>query len=194
MNPGLRIITAVPLVVLVSTAACNRERPPESVPTQAQAPVAPAVAEAAPPKVEAAPAPSSRYDVRCERILPEELRKKHMYGWPVTESAGPDRATCTFDEAPFKRIIVVVDCRERAGSAEREAEVKRGMDALGLKELSGPGRRAIGTRGGVPTLFWDDDTHCEVSLDRVGWGESDAAGISRAQAVAEALSFASISR
>jgi hypothetical protein len=168
-------------VLVLALAACKQERPPQPAPEASAALEAPAPVPAA---------PTARHDVRCERVLSAALQKQHMYGWPLTESASPDRATCLFDDPPFKRVIVAFDCREGAVSAERQAKVA----ALGLQEISWPGRRALGGSDGIPVHFWDDDTPCEVMVDKVGWNEPKDAQFARIRAVAEALAPTSISR
>jgi hypothetical protein len=196
MNPASSIASAIAAVVCLSLiTSCKGDRSPDAASSAAPSPP--------PLMAEVAPAPSTlhpttplegRFDVRCERVLSAELREKHMYGWPMTESAGPDRATCTFDEEPFKRIIVSFDCRQPATSEARLAAVREVLERAGHKEAPSPGRLAFVTKEGVPTTFWDDDTECEVTVDRVGWNEPDAASIVRAHAVAEALTAASIAR
>jgi hypothetical protein len=180
--------SALPLALaLLLCPGCNGDRPGEAPPAEADPAEAPVLAESPPAT------PASRYDVRCERVLPESLRQRHMYGWPMAESAGADRATCTFDQEPFRRIIVAFDCRDRASSPERLDEVRRTVGAH-AREQASPGRLAMVSDDGVPWIFWDDDTDCEVTVDRVGWNEPPAAGVERAHAVAAALDPASIAR
>jgi hypothetical protein len=196
MNPAFRTATAVAAfaVCLAVLVSCAGDRAQEGAGSEEVSTPPLAADETTTPDVQPPSPPSARFDVRCERVLTEALRERHMYGWPVEESAGPDHATCTFDDGPFKRIIVSFDCRPRAITEERVAQVRNALEAAGMRQASSPGRLAFVSREGVPTLFWDDDTDCEVSTDRVGWNEPDAAGTARAHAVAEALTPASIAR
>jgi hypothetical protein len=200
MNSASRIASASALAVvcLVLAVSCQGDRSSEAAGPDALSNL-PAVAELVPsaPTLHPPAPPTPRFDVRCERVLPAELREKHMFGWPMKESGGPDHANCIFDETPeepLKRIIVSLDCRQRATSEARLAELRGVYERSGMREASSPGRLAFIGSDGVPATFWDDDTECEVNVVRVGWIEPAAVETARVYAVAEALTPGAITR
>lgn len=121
---------------------------------------------------EPVPAPIS---LRCERLLPEEVREPllsgftlHSQEWPCP-SCGP---LCSFRSAqePNTRVSVAIDCRARYAREDVGALLAPTL-AAGGEEVPALGRAAARfspTPGLLQVLAWDDNTPCLVIVTWLG--------------------------
>lgn len=123
--------------------------------------------------------------LRCETLLPPEVREYTLPGFSLQEerpcpTCGP-LCTLRTEADPEVRVSLAYDCRPLAPDVEQETLLGPTLKAGGV-QLVGMGRaaaRRAPAPGMLQVLVWDDDTPCAIVVTWLGGNTERAVDVAR---------------
>ena len=144
------------------------------------------------------PPPGAAEALRCEALLPADLREFMLAGFSVTEDRACDSCgpLCIFRSPADRNITISLayNCEPRDPSADVRELLAPTLNAGGVEvpALGRAGARRAPVPGMLQVVAWDDDTPCVLVVTWLGKGPERAVEVMRmALQAATATSVAS---